>query len=102
MRGIVDGDKAVIIGTHPVVDPGIGRRDLMEWIIGAFGQLRIVSVNRSDPKNSSRRATVAFFFPQTGFALTSQASAPRNTVFSKQYWKRSGHAFPIAAPISLE
>src|SRR5262249_36317200 len=83
MRRIIDCHKAVVIGTGYVVDPGIARGDLVEWVIGAGRKLRVVGVNLPDLENASRGSAVPFFFSQPGLICSSEALAPGDAIFPK-------------------
>jgi hypothetical protein len=56
-----------------------------------------VSKNLTNLENACRRATIAFFLSKTGLVLRRKPDSPGEPVFSKQYWKWSGHRTPITA-----
>lgn len=102
MRRILDGDKPIVIGAVQVVDPSIGRCDLMERVIGAGRELGVIGVNLADTENAGRCATVAFFFLQAWFARAGETISPSHTILAKQNGKRPGHTFPIVAVLPFK
>jgi hypothetical protein len=102
MRRILDGDKPIVIGAVHIVDPSVGRCDLMERVLGAGRELGVVGVNLADTENAGRRATVAFFFLQAGFARAGKTISPSHPILAKQNGKRPGHAFPIVAVLPFK
>ena len=85
-----------------VIDPGVGSRDLMKWVIGARRKLRIISVYFPDAKDAGRSATIAFLFSQAGFVLASEAGPPCQTAFAEQHRKRLTNRRPIAVSRALK
>src|SRR3954466_14656373 len=102
MSRIINRDKAVVLRTLDIIDPGIGCRYLVKWIISARRQLRIVSINLPHPKDTGRSATVVFFLAETRFILSGQASAPCSTSFAEKNRNWRSHWVPIAACFSFK
>src|ERR1700694_4639728 len=56
--GIFDRDEAIVIGALHIIDPRVRARDLMKGVIRTRRELRIVGIDFSNSKNSSRGAAI--------------------------------------------
>ena len=70
----------VVLRRARIIDPRVAIRHLMERIIRARGQLRLVAVDFSELENPRRRALVVLHFFRAGFILSLHAASPRETV----------------------
>ena len=97
IRRIGDRDETIVIRTLHVIDPGIGRRDLMEGEIGAGRKLRVVGVNLADLKTpaGARPSRSAFRKP---LSLCPAMPLPHA---SPCLPKSTGHAGPVASHFPL-
>jgi hypothetical protein len=80
---VIDSDETIVVGIGNVIHPGIGGRNLMKGIIRPRRQLRVVSVNLSETKNSGRGALIALFLAQPVFLLPGEATAPGEAFFAE-------------------
>ena len=101
MRGIVDGDEAVVVGATAVVDPGVGSRDLMKGKVRARRERGVIGVDFSNRENTRGRTAVAFMFVPAGFVLTGETAAPREPVFAEENRNRLADRLPRAAFVAL-
>jgi hypothetical protein len=74
----------------------------MEWIIRARRQLRIVSEDLSDTKNTRWRSTIPLFFSEPSFVLTGEADAPGEAILAEQNRNRRPLRAPFPSATSLK
>ncbi len=102
MLGVRYRYHPVVVGKINIVDPRIGFRYLMKWVIRTRRQLGIVGIDFPDAKDSGRCAPIAFRLVQSRFALAFQAAPPGQTKFPEQNRDRRGDLTPGTSPRSLE
>ncbi|MDB6146581.1 MAG: hypothetical protein JWO45_245 [Spartobacteria bacterium] len=100
MSRILDGHESVIIGASHIIHPRIRQSDLAKPELRPWGKLRIVGVNFADSEDAGGSTTVALFFSQASFILTSQTPTPRDSAFAEEDGDRPTDRGPCAATLS--